>query len=49
MHTNFGQKTYVEDVCIEGRTILEQVLGKFGGKMLICFIWLRIGDVYELL
>jgi hypothetical protein len=33
----------LEDLCVEGRILLEWILGKSGGRMLIGFIWLRIG------
>jgi hypothetical protein len=47
MHTKFlvGKpegKNHSEDLVIDGMTISEWILGKQGGKLWTCCIWLRI-------
>jgi hypothetical protein len=48
MHTRFllenlKGKDHSEDIGIDGKVILEWILGKYGRKMWTGFIWLRIG------
>jgi hypothetical protein len=33
----------LKDLDVDGKIILEWILGKYGGKVLTGFIWLRIG------
>jgi hypothetical protein len=40
---------YSEDLGVEGRIILERILGKWGGKMWTEYIWLMIGTSGKLL
>jgi len=35
----------LEDVGVDGKIILEWILGKQGGKVWTGFIWLRIGSI----
>jgi len=39
---NWNKKDHSEDDGIDGRVILEWILGKEGGKLWTGFIWLRI-------
>jgi hypothetical protein len=48
MHTKFWSenpngRNHTGDISIDGRIIVEWNLGKYGGKVWIGFIWLRIG------
>jgi hypothetical protein len=36
-------RDHSKDIGIDGRIILEWILGKYGGKVWIGFIWPRIG------
>jgi hypothetical protein len=38
-------KNHSEDEGVDGKTILELIVGKQGGNVWIEFIWLRIGPV----
>jgi hypothetical protein len=38
-----------EDLDMDGKIILEWILGKYGGKMRIGWIWLRTGTIGGLL
>jgi hypothetical protein len=38
-----GKRDHAEDLGVDGRIILECLLGKYGGNVLTGFIWLRIG------
>jgi len=38
-----GVKGHLEDVGVDGKIILERILGKYGGKVWTGCIWLRIG------
>jgi len=46
---NLKGRDHSEDLGVDGRKILEWVLGKQGGKVRNGFIWLRIGIVGGLL
>jgi hypothetical protein len=37
------KRDYAEDLSVDGRIMLECILGKEGGKMWNTFIWLRRG------
>jgi len=39
---NLKGEYHAEDLVIDGRTILEWILGEWGGKMQSGFIWFRI-------
>jgi hypothetical protein len=39
---NLKGKDHSEDLGVDGKIILERMLGKWGGKAWIGFIWLRI-------
>jgi hypothetical protein len=48
MHTTFWSENLKgrdqsEDLGVDGKMILEMILGKYGGKVWTGFIWLRIG------
>jgi hypothetical protein len=38
-----GKHGHSQDLCVDGRIILEGILGKQGRRMRIGFIWLRTG------
>jgi hypothetical protein len=40
-----GGGDYSEDLGVDGRIVLEWILGKWCGKLWIGFIWLSIGPV----
>jgi hypothetical protein len=46
---NLKGRDYSEDLGIDGRIVLEWILGKLGGKVWTVCIWLRIGTSGELL
>jgi hypothetical protein len=37
------ERDHSGDISVDGRIILEWILGKYGGKVWTGFIWLRIG------
>jgi hypothetical protein len=45
----FNGKDHSEDLGVDGRPVLEWILGKDGGRVWTGFIWLRIGINGELL
>jgi hypothetical protein len=45
MLENLKGKAYQEDLGVNGRLILECILGKWGGKLWDGLIWLRIGKI----
>jgi hypothetical protein len=40
---NLTERDFLEDVGMNGKIILEWILGKYDGEIWIGFIWLRIG------
>jgi len=44
-HRNLKERDHAEDLGVDGRIILEWILGKYGGKVRTGFIWLRYGLV----
>jgi hypothetical protein len=46
---NLEGRDHVEDLDVDGRIILERVLGKEGGMLWTGFMWLRIGTSGRLL
>jgi hypothetical protein len=42
---NLKGRDHLEDLSIDGRIILELILGKYGRKVWTRCIWLRIGPV----
>jgi hypothetical protein len=40
---NLKGRDHLEDLSIDGRIILERILGKYDGNIWTGFIWLRIG------
>jgi hypothetical protein len=40
---NLKGRDHSEDMGIDGKIILQRMLGKYGGKTLTLWIWLRIG------
>jgi hypothetical protein len=46
---NVKGRDHVEDLGVNGKIILERILGKEGGKVWTGSIWLRIGTSSELL
>jgi hypothetical protein len=40
---NLKRRDHLEDMGVDGRIILEWILGKQGGKLLTGYTWLRIG------
>jgi hypothetical protein len=37
-------REHAKDLSVDGRKILDRILGKHGGKLWTGFIWLKIGD-----
>jgi len=46
---NLKEKEHSEDVGIDGKIILEWILGKWSGEVWTGLLWLRIGTSGELL
>jgi hypothetical protein len=44
---NLNGRDHSDDLDIEGSVILEQVLGKQGGKLWTGYVWLRVGSSGE--
>jgi hypothetical protein len=40
---NLKRRDHLKDLGVDGRTILDWILGKEGGKLWTGFVWLRIG------
>jgi hypothetical protein len=54
MHTAFLSESlrgsdHSEDLCVDGKIILEWILGKWVWKVSAGFIWLRFGDRWQVL
>jgi hypothetical protein len=46
---NLKERDHLEDIGIDGKVILEWILGKWDGKEWSGYIWLRIGTTGRLL
>jgi len=46
---NLKGRDHAEDLGVDGRIILEWILGKYGGRVWTGLIWLRIGASDRLL
>jgi hypothetical protein len=46
---NLKERNHSEELGVDGRVILEWILGKVGGMVLTAFFWLRIGGSGRLL